>query len=154
MSTSSVVAPAPTVRDGLVEETDRYAGVKQYSLAQILAVWAAAALPMGILAWIVAPAISDRFSGAGNVPMFKALVLRGFLLPRIKLAFGRRDWVANAVLFAVYHLHVPWMMPATLLVDTFAIAYPARRYQSAWIGIGVHSAQSLVVGTTIFALVL
>ena len=46
------------------------------------------------------------------------------------------------------------MMPATLLIDTFAIAYPARRYQSAWIGISVHSAQSVVVGVAILALVL
>jgi hypothetical protein len=34
----------------------------------------------------------------------------------------------------------------TVLVDTFAIAYPAKRYRSAWIGIAVHSAQSVVVG--------
>jgi hypothetical protein len=75
MSTSTVVAPALDVRAGRIEEADRYAGVKQYSLAQILAVWAAAALPMGILAWIVAPAIKDSFSGAGNVPLFKALLV-------------------------------------------------------------------------------
>jgi hypothetical protein len=30
------------------------AGVRQCSLAQILGVWAAAALPMGVLAWVVA----------------------------------------------------------------------------------------------------
>ena len=40
-----------------------------------LAVWAAAALPMGALAWIVAPAIDDHFSGEGNVPLVKALLL-------------------------------------------------------------------------------
>jgi hypothetical protein len=56
-----------------MEETDRYAGIRQYSLAQILAVWAAAALPMAALAWLVAPALKDHFAGAGNVPLFKAL---------------------------------------------------------------------------------
>ena len=30
----------------------RYAAVRQYSLAQILAVWAAAAIPMAALAWV------------------------------------------------------------------------------------------------------
>ena len=69
-------------------------------------------------------------------------------------AFGRGDWAANGVLFAGYHIATPWMMPATLLIDTFAIAYPAKRYQSAWIGIVVHSAQSVVVGAVILALVM
>jgi hypothetical protein len=59
-------------------------------------------------------------------------------------AFGRGDWVANGVLFAGYHLHEPWRIPATLVGDTVAIAYPTKRYRSAWIGIIVHSAQSVV----------
>jgi hypothetical protein len=37
------------------QEDSRYAAVRQYSLAQILAVWAAAAIPMAVLAWVVAP---------------------------------------------------------------------------------------------------
>jgi hypothetical protein len=37
----------------------------------------------------------------------------------MRRAFGRGDWVANDVLFAAYHVHVPWMMPATVLIDTF-----------------------------------
>jgi hypothetical protein len=45
-------------------------------------------------------------------------------------------------------------MPGTLLVDTFAIAYPARRYQSAWIGIAVHSSQSVFFGVILLTLVL
>jgi hypothetical protein len=31
-------------------EDERYAAVRQYSLAQIIGVWAAAAVPMGVLA--------------------------------------------------------------------------------------------------------
>ena len=34
--------------------------VRQYSLAQILGVWAAAAIPMGVLAWIVAPLLETN----------------------------------------------------------------------------------------------
>src|SRR5215207_9874596 len=75
MSTPSIATPAVAVRAGHAEEVDRYAEVRQYSLAQIFAVWAAAALPMGVLAWIVAPAVKDSFTGAGNVPMAKALLL-------------------------------------------------------------------------------
>jgi membrane protease YdiL (CAAX protease family) len=75
------------------------------------------------------------------------------LLPRMNRAFGRGDWIANGVLFAVYHLHAPWMMPATLLVDTFALCWPSKRYQSAWFGIIVHSAQSVFFGVLLLMLV-
>ena len=79
-----------------------------------------------------------------NTVLGEELLFRGLLLPRMEGAFGRWDWVANGFLFAVYHLHVPWLMPATLLVDTFAMAYPSRRYRSALIGIIVHSSQSVL----------
>jgi hypothetical protein len=63
-------------------------------------------------------------------------------------AFGRGDWVANGRLFTGYHLHVSWGMPATRL-DTFVLAYPTKRFRSAWIGIAVHSAQSVVLAILI-----
>ena len=61
-------------------------------------------------------------------------------------------WLAKGVPFAGYHLHVPWVVPATLL-DSFTLAYPAKRYRSAWMGIAVHSAQSVVLGIVILTLV-
>jgi membrane protease YdiL (CAAX protease family) len=67
-------------------------------------------------------------------------------------AFGRGDWFANGVLFTVYHLHVPWVMPGTLF-ESFLEAYPTKRYRSAWIGIAVHSAQSVVIGLLVLTLV-
>jgi uncharacterized protein len=250
------------------DNVDRYEAVRQYSLAQILAVWAAAAVPMGVLAWVVAPWLEDQLGG--DEPLTKALLLlitagliwqfllvliltrrelgtlrwsrvrdalwlrpprdprtsrvggrvwlwvvpfvvlfaieaaipgvtgsvsrdfaefldsdrgedffrgewgwfavvvvlvifntvlgeellwRGFLLPRMRDVFGRGDFVANGVLFAAYHLHTPWVIPTTL-VDIFALAYPSRRFQSAWMGIIVHSTQSLFVIIIILALVL
>jgi hypothetical protein len=36
------------------------AGEGQYSLARILLIWAAAAVPMAVLAWVAAPAVGDR----------------------------------------------------------------------------------------------
>jgi CAAX protease family protein len=80
------------------------------------------------------------------------LLFRGFLLPRMNGAFGRGDWVVNGLLFAGYHLHVPWGMPAALL-DMFTVAYPTKRYRSAWIGIAVHSSQSVFFALLILALV-
>ena len=243
--------------------------IPQLRLRSIVAVWAAAALPLAALAWLVASVREDRFAGSGHVPMAKALIVsltvglawqfvlvailvgreqrtlrlstirealwlrsprsprsgrvggrvwliliplilalaleeliprvalpenrdfttlvesdagkafldgawgwyglllvmflfntalgeellfRGFLLPRMNGAFGRGDWVANGILFAGYHLHVPWVIPASLL-DTFILAYPSKRYRSAWIGIAVHSAQTVVFAVLILTLV-
>jgi uncharacterized protein len=255
-------APAPDGASGV--------RIPQYSIWQTLGVWAAAALPMGALAWLVAPALADRFSGTGKLPLAKALLLcltiglicqfvlvvvlvgreqrtlrwssirealwlrsprsprsgrrggrvwliliplivafaaqeflpdlwdpgnrdlptflesdagqsffsgnwawfglivvqllfntvlgeellfRGLLLPRMNGAFGRGDWLANGVLFAVYHLHIPRAMLAPL-TDAFVIAYPTKYYRSAWIGIAVHSGQSVVIAVLVLMLVL
>ena len=89
-----------------------------------------------------------------NTALGEELLFRGFLLPRMRGAFGRGDWLANGVLFAAYHLHVPWAIPGTLLADTFLLAYPSRRYRSALIGIAVHSAQSVLLAALVLALVL
>jgi len=270
MSTPSIATPAAALRAGHVETADRYAGISQYSLPQILAIWVAAALPMGLASWLIAPALKDSFSGAGNVPLIKSLLVclllgliwefllvvwlvrreqhtlrwsvvrnvlwlrsprspstgriggrlwlwvvpltllfaagefvptfhtpanrdfatwigshagkdfmqgnwawagvilamfvfnilgeellfRGVLLPRMQRVFGRGDWVANATLFTLYHVHMPWLMPGTLVADTFAYVYPSRRFQSTWIGIVVHGGQTLFFGVLVFALVL
>jgi hypothetical protein len=45
-------------------------------------------------------------------------------------------------------------MPATLVEGIFLEAYPSRRFQSAWMGIIVHSAQSVFVIAVVLALVL
>jgi membrane protease YdiL (CAAX protease family) len=238
--------------------------IPQYSLGRILGVWAAAALPMGFLAWIAAPWLADRLDTADPLPkallvcltlglvwqfalvvllvarerpasirdalwlrapvsprsgrrggrvwlvavpfalLFAAeqlipmaahatnrdlglflgtdaghaflsgawgwfaliavlavfntvlgeeLLFRGLLLPRMNGVFGRGDWLANGVLFAVYHLHMPWAIPGAL-VDALALAYPSKRYRSAWMGIIVHSTQSVVIVGLCLALVL
>jgi uncharacterized protein len=245
--------------------------IPQYRRSAILGIWAAAALPMGALAWVVAPAFARRLSGEANVPLVKSIILlltagliwqfvlvvllvvreqrtlrwsvvrdvlwlrsprsphsartggrlwllliplttayvaagllalgigepesrnlgaflesdagqsffsgnwpwyaitvtmllfntvlgeellfRGFLLPRMDRAFGRGDWLANGVLFAAYHLHVPWAMPVALL-DSFFLAFPTKRYRSAWIGIAVHSSQTVFFALAILPFVL
>jgi membrane protease YdiL (CAAX protease family) len=87
-----------------------------------------------------------------NTVLGEELLFRGYLLPRMNGVFGRGDWVANGLLFAGYHLHVPWAIPGTLL-EMFTTAYPTKRYRSAWIGIAVHSAQSVFLAIFIFTLV-
>jgi hypothetical protein len=41
---------------------------EQYSLAKILGIWAAAALPMAALAWVVAPLVAGRLDGPLALP--------------------------------------------------------------------------------------
>lgn len=245
--------------------------IPQYSRRAILAVWAAATVPMGVLAWLVAPGIEGYFSGPETLPFGKALLLcmtiglawqfvlvvalvwreqrslrwstvrealwlrapvsptsgrsrgrlwllviplavafglyssfapelphpaernfgeflasdigqdflhgawgwgaviwaslifntvlgeellfRGFLLPRMQRAFGRWDWVVNGLLFTGYHVHVIWGVLG-ILPDMFTLAYPTKRYRSAWLGIIVHSSQSVVFGILLFFLVM
>jgi uncharacterized protein len=257
----------PTARD---QEVDRYQAVRQYSLKKIIAVWAASAIPMGVLAWVVAPLLKDQFSGpepliqsalvcitAGLVWQFvlvlillrqeigsfewprvrdalwlrpprdpktgrvggkiwwwalpfllafavwgavapelpipddmdrvgflgsdtgqdffsgawgwfavivtlavfntllgEELLYRGVLLPRMRGVFGKRDWIANGVIFALYHLHMPWAILPTFVDGIFLDAYPSRRFQSGWMGIIVHSGQSVLLVGLFLALVL
>ena len=88
-----------------------------------------------------------------NTALGEELLFRGLLLPRMQGAFGRWDWVANGFLFALYHLHEPWLIPSSL-VDIFALSYPSRRYRSALIGIIVHSSQSFLFLALLLGLVL
>jgi membrane protease YdiL (CAAX protease family) len=88
-----------------------------------------------------------------NTVLGEELLFRGLLLPRMRGVFGKGDFVANGVLFATYHLHQPWSIP-TALMDIIVLAYPSRRFQSAWMGIIVHSAQSVVILAVVLGLVL
>jgi membrane protease YdiL (CAAX protease family) len=88
-----------------------------------------------------------------NTVLGEELLFRGLLLPRMRVAFGKWDWLANGVLFGVYHLHLPWSIPVNTL-DSFFISLPASRYRSALIGIFVHSIQTVVFTGLLLALVL
>src|SRR4051794_2062991 len=63
------LAPAPTTRP-----------VRQYGLAGILGTWAAAALPMGALAWVVTPWLAHRFEGPTALPRALILLLTAGLI--------------------------------------------------------------------------
>jgi membrane protease YdiL (CAAX protease family) len=78
-----------------------------------------------------------------NTVLGEELLFRGLLLPRMRGAFGRADWIANGVLFGLYHLHQPWSIPSGITTGLL-MAYATRRWRSAWLGIIAHSAQSVV----------
>jgi membrane protease YdiL (CAAX protease family) len=87
-----------------------------------------------------------------NTVLGEELLFRGVLLPRMRGAFGERDWLANGVLFGIYHLHVPWAITSAIL-DGPMNAYFTKKYRSAFIGIVVHSVQTVVLGLILFGMV-
>ncbi|MEH1127351.1 CPBP family intramembrane glutamic endopeptidase [Micromonospora sp. CPCC 206061] len=100
----------------------------------------------GLLALVVVGQLANTVVG-------EELLFRGLLLPRMRGAFGRADWVANGVLFGLYHVHMPWSIPGAVIAGLL-FAYPTRRFRSAWMGIAIHSAQSVVVVAVVMALVI
>jgi uncharacterized protein len=88
-----------------------------------------------------------------NTILGEELLFRGVLLPRMEGVFGRWSWVANNVLFALYHVHVPWVMPNAFLTGLL-YTYPAYRYRSTWMSIILHSAQSVYIGFLVLGVVL
>jgi membrane protease YdiL (CAAX protease family) len=100
----------------------------------------------GLLALVVVMAVFNTVLG-------EELLFRGLLLPRMRSAFGRGDWVANALLFGLYHWHQPWSMPKAIL-GGLGLAYATSRLRSAWMGIIAHSVQSMVFIVVTLLLVL
>jgi len=88
-----------------------------------------------------------------NTILGEEFLFRGVLLPRMEGVFGRWSWVANNVLFALYHVHVPWVIPNAFLTGLL-YTYPAYRYRSTWMSIILHSAQSVYIGFLVLGIVL
>jgi membrane protease YdiL (CAAX protease family) len=92
--------------------------------------------------------------GVFNTILGEELLFRGILLPKMNGVFGRRDWVANGVLFGLYHLHQPWSIFSSIVEGVFLEAFPTKRFHSAWMGIIVHSGQTVFITFIAFGLVL
>jgi hypothetical protein len=67
---------------------------------------------------------------------------------------GRWDWVANGVLFGLYHLHQPWGILGSIGTGVLLYALPAKRFRSTWLSIIVHSGQTVYFLVLILGLVL
>jgi membrane protease YdiL (CAAX protease family) len=93
-------------------------------------------------------------SAVFNTVLGEELLFRGLLLPRMAGVFRKGDWVANGLMFGLYHLHQPWSILSSALDGIFLYAFPSRRFRSAWFGIIVHSGQSVFLAVLILGLVL
>jgi uncharacterized protein len=88
-----------------------------------------------------------------NTILGEEFLFRGVLLPRMEGVFGRGSWVANSILFALYHVHLPWVIPNAVITGLL-YTYPAYRYRSTWMSIILHSAQSVYIGFLVLGVVL
>jgi membrane protease YdiL (CAAX protease family) len=88
-----------------------------------------------------------------NTFLGEEFLFRGVLLPKMNGAFGKWDWVANGVLFGLYHLHQPWGLPGNIL-SGLLFAFTGKRFQSNWFPILLHSGQSVFILFLILGLVL
>ena len=79
-----------------------------------------------------------------NYFLGEELLFRGVLLPRMSGVFGRWDWVANTVLFGLYHVHKIWFWPS-MIFSSFGYAWAAKRYCSLWMSVLVHAVEGFFV---------
>lgn len=89
-----------------------------------------------------------------NSILGEEFLFRGVLLPKMEGVFGRWSWVANGVLFGFYHVHQPWSVVESAIGGAFFLAYPSWRLRSTWMGIIVHSAQSVFFAFLVLGVVL
>jgi len=88
--------------------------------------------------WILGLALT---SALFNYLLGEELLFRGVLLPRMSGVFGRWDWVANSVLFALYHVHKIWYWPS-LILGSLGIAWATKRFQSIWMAVIMHGLEA------------
>jgi len=114
---------------------------------------------------LFAPEVRDRLIGAwGFFALFvisslfnnflsEEFLFRGVLLPKMKGVFGQWDWVANGVVFGVYHLHMPWGIPGNIIFG-WLMAFAGKRYRCNWFPIILHNGQAFYFGFLILGVVL
>jgi len=89
-----------------------------------------------------------------NTILGEEFLFRGVLLPKMEGVFGRWSWLANGVLFGFYHLHQPWGIVGSIVSGAFFYAFPTWRFRSTWMGVIVHSGQSVYLAFLILGVVL
>jgi membrane protease YdiL (CAAX protease family) len=100
----------------------------------------------GLLWLFVAMSLFNTFLG-------EEFLFRGVLLPKMEGVFGKWDWVANGMIFGLYHLHQPWGIPSDILAG-WVFAFTGKRFHSNWFPIILHSGQAVFFLFLILGLVL
>ena len=79
---------------------------------------------------------------------------RGVLVPKMQGTFGKWDWVANGVLFGLFHLHEPWIILPAALDGAILFAFPVKRFRSTWFAVIAHALANVILLPLILMVVL
>jgi len=79
-----------------------------------------------------------------NYLVGEELIFRGILLPKMNGVFGKWDWIANHILFVMYHLHKIADWPEFLLID-WIFPWATKRFKSYWVAVILHGAEALIL---------
>lgn len=79
-----------------------------------------------------------------NYFLGEELIYRGILLPKMNGVFGKWDWIANGVLFGLYHLQKPQIIISTALYFGLIFALPAKLFQSSWMAVIIHGLEGVL----------
>jgi membrane protease YdiL (CAAX protease family) len=79
---------------------------------------------------------------------------RGVLLPKMGGVFGKWDWVANGVLFGLFHLHEPWVILPAAIDTAVTFSLPAKYFRNTWFPVIAHTAANLIIFTLVLMVVL
>jgi membrane protease YdiL (CAAX protease family) len=69
---------------------------------------------------------------------------RGWMLPRQELAFGRRAWIVNSLMFTFQHWLQPWRFLSILVGSLFAV-YVVQRRRNTWLMIIQHGTVNVLL---------
>lgn len=87
-----------------------------------------------------------------NYILGEELFFRGILLPKMRGAFRKYDWLANGILFSLYHVHKLHDLPIMLISSLF-YAYPNSRYRSIFPTLILHGLEFIPVMVVIVMIV-
>lgn len=79
-----------------------------------------------------------------NMFLAEEVFFRGLLLPRMRRAFGGADWLANAVLYGLYYLATPLVIPFRMFMGMLTAGL-ARRYRSLRMALFVRGMEGALV---------
>jgi membrane protease YdiL (CAAX protease family) len=94
------------------------------------------------------------FAAGTVLNLGEELLFRGVLLPKMEGVFGGWSWLANGLLSAFYHVHLPWSILGQFIGGALFFSLPAWRFRSTWMSIIVHTGQSVYLGFLILGVVL
>ncbi len=88
-----------------------------------------------------------------NYVLGEFLLFHGVLLPKMSGVFGKWAWLANAILFGFYHLHLIWRLPS-IIISNIAYSFPSQRYKSNYFALIVHGIEGVILLSAITYVIL